>query len=318
MKTIRNIAPALLIVAVLVALALGIGLMSRDGRRQPDTTPTEDTPNAALSNSELVNKAVTNMRGLSSYRMEFNGLAPLSQGDSAQMKLLADVQSPQADATTIPGSRYKFTRGEYRTDRLDLPAVEFELIWASDGHWYESGDGGKTGTRSEYAGLFYPYLTCCWYWDGFWNSLEATPTKPAVAFSTPSSGASPSPGESSEATPDQFPPPASTTLVFEDGNPRLEKIDGVTTKHLIADVTGAWTQISIWAQSSSGATSVWDWPEPPATLELWITMDEMPTVRKMTATGSASKGNIGTWTWSRFNEDFGEIPPPANETVTQP
>ena len=94
MKTIRNIAPALLIVAVLVALALGIGLMSRDGRRQPDTTPADDTPNAGLSNSELVNKAVTNMRSLSSYHMEFNGPAPLSQGGSAQMKLLADVQSP--------------------------------------------------------------------------------------------------------------------------------------------------------------------------------------------------------------------------------
>jgi hypothetical protein len=66
-------------------------------------------------------------------------------------------------------------------------------------------------------------------------------------------------------------------------------------------------------------------PPEAMTLSVWVSTDATPLIRRMRigVTLPARVGGEGTtpttysltWTWSRFNEDFGEVVPPATETV---
>jgi WD40 repeat protein len=312
MKSIRNIAPALLVLVLIVGAALVVGLMNRSGAEQLGPEQANDAPNAGLSNREWVTLAVTDMSQLTSYHMEFVGPVLWGQ-NTVQLTYVADVQTPDPRDGTFRGSTYKFHLAQAASDDQALPVQDFEIIAASDGHLYVSEDGGKTGSQSEYAGLFYDFLVCCWYWRPYWdqNAPEATPTEAAMRFSTPSE-APPVPAASPEGPGAQLPPAANTDLLFEDGNPLLEQVGGITTRHVAADVS----QVDY--QTTEYPSSSWYWPEKPAKVELWISMDETPTVRKMVVTGNSGGGDRGTWTWSRLNEDLGTFGPPAAPGTDSP
>lgn len=293
MKTIRNLVPVLALLAVLIGLALGIGFLNRGGAGQQGTDLVDNGPNAGLSNGDLVSVAITNMMTLMSYHVEFSG--PV-QG--VQNTLVADVQMPgegegsDGEATSIPGSRYKFRAEAYTYEDQQQPAQEWELTWASDDVIYNTTDGGRSWQEVEGPALFAAGVAINSFVNSWWYYLG---------------------------------PPAEVN--YNNGSPQLETIDGTLTRHVTADLTGLTDfrgdQLDILG-------------EAPNQVELWISTGATPVVHRVVARGyrSASAtpsaqvtaGTAGqeiaqgepytmTWTWSRFNEDLGEVKPPPTESL---
>jgi hypothetical protein len=314
MKTTRNVVPALLALVVLVAAGLvAYSVMSRGGVGQQGTQAQQreqgqgaelvDTgTNAGLSNAELVSVAITNMMALKSYHMEFTG--PAQRLPTIPAAVIADVQMPNEGegeddrsggrVWSAPG-RYRFISGAYMAEGYQVPAEEMELLWASDDQLYFTTDGGKVwqgleGRPGGFAaiGAIGTFALSWWYYLG---------------------------------------PPVE--LDFSDGSPRLEKVDGTLTRHVTADLTDLENQG--FAPYIAGET--------PNQVELWVSTGATPLVHKVVAKGipsllstpepqvTAETGMQGvveselytlTWTWSRFNEDFGKIEPPPTTTVKEP
>jgi WD40 repeat protein len=175
-----------------------------------------------------------------------------------------------------------------------------EIIWASDGVFYMRAGGlGEATWRNmsddevEYIDL--GYFVNPWSLEDYWGAIAVEGTPIAEA---------------------------SSRLTFKDGSSRLEEIDGTLTRHVIADVTTV-------------SSTLAPWHDPANQLEMWISTDATPTVHKLVVKGTwsgkagpqptrvtppegvtpgtgesqvaASEPYTLTWTWSRFNEDFGEI-----------
>lgn len=121
---------------------------------------------------------------------------------------------------------------------------------------------------------------------------------------------------------------------FQDSNSSLEDVDGVMTRHIVAEPN----RTSDLMDFDSSTIIL----ENAKTLSFWVSTDVTPTIRQMAVEGTANlssdgandrgsatvtlKGNSQpsdkpyhiTWKWSRFNEDFGMINPPPPEKINTP
>src|SRR5688500_3310890 len=115
-----------------VALALYACGSQSDTPNSNGATP---GPNAKLSNADLLQKAVANMKALDSYHIELKGagagLSPKYFGMAPNTSIVGDVQPPDK------GTRISRSDDANHTDYL---------IPAGGGH-YKSYDGGKTWIR---------------------------------------------------------------------------------------------------------------------------------------------------------------------------
>ena len=240
-----------LVIGVIVLLVGLIGFINRSRQEAPLV---DNGPNARLSNQELVNKAVTNMRQLRAYHMEFSGPVMLDRSPGVPMTLLADVQLPERGLWLVregapgQGSKFWMSLGARVYQWQQLPAPEWEIRWASDGKLYESTNGGKTweGSSLDLLTMTFGCYFECGVFEQYWGpaQIEGTPT---VMASSP--------------------------LTFTDGSPRLEKRDGVVTRHVVADVSGISAEYGPWS-------------EPPTKLDLWVSTEITPTIRKLVMRGT--------------------------------
>ena len=111
-----------------------------------------------------------------------------------------------------------------------------------------------------------------------------------------------------------------TSLAFDEGSPAVEVIDGVPTRHLVLSAVQPGNPPGGGVPyGNMGAKS----------FSIWVSAGSNPDVRQMQIKGErAASTDAGTaavatpydvtWTWSHFNEDFGEVKPPPTETVKQP
>ena len=258
MNAEHKISPRVVSSLVIGAIVVLVGIMGVVGRGKQEAPLVDNGPNAGLSNQALVNKAVTNMRQLTTYHMEFSGPVPLEgnygQQVSPQMTLLADIQLPERglwfvrEGAPVQGSKLRMSLGARLYQWQQLPAPEWEITWASDGKWYESPDGGKTWEEESFdlVALTFGYYLDCWVFEQYWGpaQIEGTPT---VMASSP--------------------------LTFTDGSPRLEQRDGVVTRHVVADVSGI-------------SADYGPWGEPPTQIDLWVSTEITPTIRKLVMRGT--------------------------------
>ena len=321
MKTTRSIVPMLLVLVVLVGAGfVAYVIKSRGGVGQQGTELADTGPNAGLSNIELVNEAVTNMRQLTSYHIEFDGLAWYYDVWPAKVRADVQLRGPgdwrMIQDSPIPGSRFTWSVGtpaaiedrQQPESEEQITGMTVDIIWAPDGQFYASEDAGKTwrqmsGDEVVFMELF--HFVYPWWIEEYWGAYE----------------------------PDAIPVAgASSALVFNDGVPRLQEIEGTLTRHVVADVTNVPIEYS-------------PWHDPASEVHMWLSTDATPKVHKLVVTGTWS-GMIGpqptptwppegvtpeitteevartepytlTWTWSRFDEDFGVIGLPGEEPGPQ-
>jgi hypothetical protein len=110
-------------------------------------------------------------------------------------------------------------------------------------------------------------------------------------------------------------------LKFQDSTPRIETIDGVTTRHMAAH----------WEPNDNQGdedTILGFAPFLTGTINSWVSTDITPTIRQMHIASTNTILNedeqpIETpftlhWKWSRFNEDFGKVEPPPPDSLRPP
>jgi hypothetical protein len=244
-------------------------------------------PNANLSNAELLKKAMANMNALNSFHMEVekqvDGLAGKTMTDMEQM----GYSGPPYYTITATVDLEKSKRTESGIEQMVIEYTGLSLdpkqnldwnIIVTGGDWYESTDGGKSWSisDSEAPGYLAASLLNEWGWD-----------KESIS---------------------QFDKALDNGLVLKDGSPRIETLDGVSTRHMVSDKE----------------------------IQFWVSTDSLPTVRQirsegtlppasMTPTPGSKKGSEEyealsfkyAWKWSRFNEDFANVnPPPTAPTAT--
>jgi sugar lactone lactonase YvrE len=320
MKATRNIIPMLLVLVVLVGAGfVAYVIKSRGGAAQQAVDVVDNGPNAGLSNIDLVNKAVTNMRQLQSYHVEFDGLVwyvdtwPARATSDVQLRGPGDWR--MLEDSPLPGSKFKISiaaviaGGEPQAVPKGQTGWEtVEVVWAPDGKFYSKGFGVEnwsemSGDEVMFLDLFsfvYP-----WWIEEYWGvaQTDGTPV-----------------------------PQASSRLDYKDGSPRLEVIEGTLTRHVVADVTDVLSEYA-------------PWHDPASEVHMWLSTDATPKVHKLVVNGTWS-GKIGpqprpttppegvipetvaeevartepytlTWTWSRFDEDLGMVAVPGEEPGPQ-
>lgn len=253
-------------------------------------------PNANLSNEELIQTAIANMKAAKSYHFEFksNGLSSDGFKLSPNLTIIGDLQF------NGKGSKIKFSdqpvTPDPNPDSVDLRlGGSVDMIYANEATnepWpYLSYDGGKTWHHygvDTGAGLLLAMFG--WVWK-------------------------PSEGASSLTIGEQM----FQNTTFKAGSPPLEQVDSVITRQLIADVPKN--------DEQNGFPKIA--MEEAKRITVWVSTDVTPTIRQMRIEGSngsrASEDEQPTdtpftltWTWSRFNEDFGEIKAPPTETIKSP
>lgn len=285
MKTMRSNGLIMLISVMLLGLAMAIaacGQTSQLGASEP---------NANLSNEELVSTAITNMMALKSYRFDFIGTEPTSPGYSWNV-----TGYSQAPGTISLTTEYTAGRDFPRTivgfgAGLEKP-TSFLIV---GGQTYKSQDEGNTWRAMSHQDLDVAALIPI-YPAWMWNDISGFPVREELA-----------------------------NMKYVDGDTRTESVGGVPAHHIVTDV-----QANL--HNSVLANTLLSGEMKTMTLNLWLSTDATPTVRRMRvdATGPAMRGtgiepgamdNVScslTWTWSRFNEDFGEVKPPPAETIKGP
>jgi hypothetical protein len=186
-----------------------------------------------------------------------------------------------------------------------------DVISTGDG-WYESYDGGKTwSTPTDFTPAFVSTLFLCPVGGSMWLMCIAQ-------------------GET-------FLGVLLKDKTLQDGSPRVEELDGVTVRHVVADVTGA-------VEGRPPSSGLFAWANGVRTLDLWVSTGVTPTIRQMkiggvievgsgqadspqsptptTVPGAGTKvlQNTYTLTWklSRFNEQFEAIQAPPTAVTPQP
>src|SRR5207253_6640277 len=136
---------------------------------------------------------------------------------------------------------------------LGIGPVGLRIRDTKDG-WFESYDGGKTWDKAitDTPGGFLMNMFG-WWWDE-----RPSGTKDATPY--------PSAGEDMVKG-----------LVFNDGNPRLEQIDGVVTRHVVANFANLTKSPRDLLMSDWGE----GWSQSAKEVDLWVTTDISPTIREM-------------------------------------
>ncbi|MDQ3930449.1 MAG: hypothetical protein M3328_15060 [Chloroflexota bacterium] len=255
--------------------------------------PVDEGPNAHLSNDELLALAIDNMKQIESYQMVFRGDA---SDDSfvigPNTVITAQMQSDQKGSRVAIGAELPNPDGSAITPDVEDTRVDIHIdMLITEKETYHSDDGGKTwhtyevDTGEDYLLAFFGTL-----WD------------------TRRHGSDPTVGEQ-----------LIQGLAFEDGTPRIEMVDGVTTRHMVATrkPTGnEEAQEAFMGLAPAGGTG-----------SIWVSTDITPTIRQMRIEGvsivhegseAVAKPFALHWKWSRFNEDFGKVEPPPPDTIKPP
>lgn len=195
-------------------------------------------PNANLSNEDLLKTAVANMKSMKSYHFEFKGGLP---SDGIKM---GPNQSISGDLQfNGKGSRVKFSDASPATvgpnpDSVILNTGNVDMLIVEGGWPYYTYDGGKTWAHYD---VDTPETYLMAMFGSMWNPKE---------------------GANGLASGEQMLQDAT----LKDGNPRTEQVDGIKTRHIVAETM------------TDYAT---------ATVDLWVSIDITPTIRQMRLTGKS-------------------------------
>lgn len=269
--------------------------------------PRDTGPNASLSDHELLTKAVGDMKALKSYHFDVSGTFPSAASTTpSDAHIFGDMQ------TDDKGSRIRADVGSstVTSDVTPDPALAstlagVDVILAND-NWYESYDSGNTWASIHLDTPAYLFIAgFSMLWDTRYFSGYPTTGDYMIQHST-----------------------------FRDSNSTLENIDGVMTRHIVAEPN----QTSDLVNFDSSTIIL----ENAKTLSLWVSTDITPTIRQMAVDGIANLSSDGasepgsatvtlkengqpsdkpyhiTWKWSRFDEDFGIINSPPSEKISTP
>jgi WD40 repeat protein len=272
MNTIGRVVPSLVVLLVLVGAALAIGLAGWGQQGQLNAPLVDNSPNAGLSNKELISTAITNMKALKSYHFELTGAVPsTNSGAGSDITMAADVQ------LYGKGSRYavKADVGEIFGGPAAETGTRDMAVIVTGGRTYESYDGGNMWSDPQVdtpLGYLRAGLECAW------GNLHSNDEYEAVR----------DPSECEEVA---------SYLDFKDATPRLEMIDGVLTRHMVGMRSGDRPETS----GQSLKADIWVSTDKTPLIR-----------RLQTATTREAGAQPITliWHWSRFNEDFGDIKPP--------
>jgi WD40 repeat protein len=255
MKTIRRIAPALVVLVVLVVAALAIGLLDRGGQGAKNVPLTDNSPNAGLSNDELITLAINNMKALQSYHFEFKGGMPSAEVRmSSNLSIVGDVQLHGKGARWTVRDEGGGVSGGLGGMNFDVGTSGIDGIRATYGHWYESYDGGKTWMPPSSGDSQLSFLLL--WLDCRWGSLfeeEPSASDPTICESL------------------------AREVDYADGTPRLELIDGAVTRHMVGT----------YGEGQAGESGA------GVKVDLWVSTDITPTLRRLSVAGSNKLyGNI--------------------------
>ena len=311
MKSIRNIAPALMVLVLIIGIALVVGLASRGGQA-PEAVAREDAgPNASLSNDELVSEALENMAALNGDRFDFTALEPAGAVTSTRVLSMTGYEQ-------MPGKGLKakmWTPSEVSEDDIGAsglirvlvtglrdPAtgrpmpVHVMVLGQEPKVYMAAGDGTDWRQLSgqDYANAYVAFLCS-------WDDTSKVPSCGGIIKGSK----------------------------FEDVVGGSGVIDGVPVRHLTSDLLKTienWPQDVPAPQGPMFTSS----PMESAKLSIWVSTDAAPTIRQMRieVVPAAEPAIVPaveqepyslTWTWSRFNDDsIEDIQPPAPEKIKQP
>lgn len=320
---IGQLSGAIVRTAVISLLGLGVlaGCGSNPTQVQGDSVALVDTgPNAQISNNDLFVAASSNMKALHSFHVEFTEepkdlrwdqatlmyQAPATTDVSSTITIAADIQEPAS------GSRFTLIYGDVEGLGPDEEPASIGLVGMLGGNRhatdflflqsevYTSIDGGKGWIHLDPGSAF--------------GLLPVTQN--TLLFGDPVFQRG-GPGLVEYLT---------KGLVFADGSPRLEKIDGKLTRHVVATPNKPTPDPA--AGAYSGATM---WYERVESIGLWISTDAEPAVLRMNAVVRSKTREFMpgqelpdqilydlNWKWSRLNEDLGTIEAPTGDALVTP
>ncbi|HEX8597146.1 MAG TPA: hypothetical protein VF952_01355 [Chloroflexia bacterium] len=282
---------------VVICLLAGLCLLVAACGRAAE--PVDEGPNAHLSNDELLAIAVENMHQAESYNSVFRGGIPSDAVKMSQsIAITAEVQPiERGNRITIRDEAEPETVTGPNPDSVDLRGGAGVDVLYTAKESYHSYDGGETWTTW---GVDTPQDYLFVMFVPVWKVHEER-TRPSTR---PSIGGQLVKG-----------------LTFRDGTPRLEVIDGATTRHMVAqrEPTG----------NEEDQDHIYGFgPLPTGTINLWVSTDITPTIRQMHVASTNTILNEDEqptetpytlhWKWSRFNEDFGKVEPPPPDTIKPP
>jgi len=196
------------------------------------------------------------MKAYQSYHMEFHGGVPSQSVQmSRNMTITADLQFGGKGSAVAMNDDGKIEGAP--SLMLGMGPTGLRIRDTKDG-WFESADNGKTwfkATTDTPGGFLMGMFGVLW---------NARPS--AVASATPY----PSAGEDMVKA-----------LTFQDGDPRVEQIDGVLTRHIVARLGAATQTPDLLTQSSRGDP----WRGGTREVEMWVTTDISPTIMQMVVQG---------------------------------
>ncbi|HEX8218325.1 MAG TPA: hypothetical protein VF914_03825 [Chloroflexia bacterium] len=250
----------------------------------------DEGPNAKLSNDELVAAAVENMGQIESYQVVFRGGLP---DDSIKMSqslaITAEIQPAPGGSRVKIRDEAEHGPGGGPNPSLDLRVERQVDVLYTENESYHSYDGGKTWRTW---GVDTPEGYLIAMFVPVWKVYEG-PTGLSSMGKQLVEG-----------------------LTFKDATPRLEVVDGVITRHMVAERENPISQAMVGLL-----------PLPAGTIHLWVSTDSPPTIRQMRMEGTATRQDqdeqpTGTpftllWKWNRFNEDFGKVEPPPPGTIEE-
>jgi WD40 repeat protein len=233
---------------LLAGLCLALAACGRAGEL------VDEGPNSKLSNEELLAEAIDNMKQVESYQVVFRGGMP---GDyikmSQSMVITAEIQpTPRGTRFWIRDEAGQAPNAGPNPDSLDLTGGAGVDVLLTEKETYHSYDGGKTWTTwgvDTPEGYLFVMFVPVW-------TVQEGPNGPGTMGEELVRG-----------------------LTFKDGTPRLEVVDGVITRHMVAERQPSGSQDD--EGSYMGLT-----PLPTGTIHLWASTDVTPTIRQMRVEGS--------------------------------
>jgi WD40 repeat protein len=249
MKTLRNIAPALLVLLMLVVVAFAIGLTSRDETEKVAAPSVDNSPNAGLSNEKLIAAALSNMEGLTSYRFQILGLEPAGEVTPTRLTVIGYEQPPGEGVTlSARGERQAGGATASMVSTFADQAAQFphEMLITGDEVYFSLDNGGT--------------------WSPFVGDMWVPPVVLLCTWGTPDS--------------EGWPRCADMLRLwkFTDADPRTEILAGVPTRHLVADLFA----LDEPASPHTNLPMVFTYEAPSSgTIHLWVSTDETPMVRQI-------------------------------------